>query len=126
GSGNSGSGGSGTPAGGNAPAVYTPTQSGPPSNTARRGYSGSNIMWIVIVIIGAIFLVRILSGLGSRRNYGGPGYGPGPGPGYGNPGYGAPGYGGYGGGGGGGFLGRFFGGVMGGGGGGFQDDQFGQ
>ena len=103
-----------------------PTPYRPPVSTPRNNFFSGSCMWIVLVIIAAIVIIRILSGLGSGpRNYGGPGYGPGPGPGYGGggPGYG-PGYGGGYGGGGGGFFRNVLGGMLGGAAGGYLYDRF--
>jgi hypothetical protein len=96
-----------------------------PSRTGGGFLRGMSCMWIVLVIIAAIVIIRILSGLGRGRQGG---YGPGPGPGYGQ-GYGGPQYGpgpGYygGGGGGGGFFRNFFGGLLGGAAGSYIYDQF--
>jgi uncharacterized membrane protein YgcG len=104
--------------GSSTPSPSSPAGTLPPSaSRSTPSFSGSGLMWIIVVIIGAILIVRILSRLGGPRNYGGgPGYGPGPGqnPGYGG-GYGGGGsYGGGGGGGGGGFFRSVLGGMFGG------------
>jgi hypothetical protein len=91
----------------------------PPVSTPRNSFFSGSCMWIVLVIIAAVVIIRILSGLGSGpRNYGG---GPGYGPGYGGGGYGG-GYGG--GGGGGGFFRNMLGGILGGAAGGYLYDRF--
>lgn len=100
-------------------AQHTPPMVNPPAG----GSSGMSFVWIIVVIIGAILIIRVLSGLGNRSgggsaNYGGTGYGPGPN--YGNPGYG----GGYGSGGGGGFFRNMLGGMLGGAAGGYLYDKF--
>ena len=95
------------------PAAPTPA---PRVQNAGGGSGLRTLIGIVILIVGVMFVIRIVRGLFGNRNrmYGGPnqmGAGPGYGGPAGGPGYGGPGYGYGGGGGGGGFWSSMFGGI---------------
>ena len=100
-----------------APAGRRPVGAAAPQ--AKGGFPMFGLIGIIVLILGVVFVVRILGALmgsGRHQNYGGPGYGPGGGgPMQGPGGYGGPGYGGGGYGGqparGGGFMSSMFGGI---------------